>query len=829
MRNGSLLVAGIATAVAIAAAVTAAPRAGDDSARGGILDLSPDIRWETFTMDDGLPSDRAFSVRIDGDSLWAGTTNGLALYREGRWTTWGTKDGLPHPVILALDVCSRSGDLWIGTMGGLARFSGGRFDTYTQLTSGLSNDFVHGVKCDPDEDAIWAATAMGACRLDLRTGDWSIYTHENTPMHEPWTYSLAIGGGSVFVGAWGAGILEMNKENGRWREYRDPDKEFEIDLFPDDGAVSDITSGIDMAEGILWQSSYFGAARYDGRDWRNYFIKDSGLASDFVNFVRAQGRFGWFATDQGLSVTDGDGWVRYRRLDDGTGEAALFAGNRQVGRRVGRTALPHNYILGVDASGDDVWVATERGIGHGVRTGSAPALAAPMPAAAENRDEPAPLQTGPRFRYSNAPEPLLPYANTDPYYQLFTERSMFRGVGREDPEPKPDAVRLGFIGPLTREDVPTLPLAAAGVAVDPWKAATGRRMMRSARLAIEQANAAGGYKGIPYTLVPRTDLVLWGQSSNELVGFSLDDEVWGIVTGVDSNHNHVMSRATLKIELPIVSAGSSDPTLVEHAIPWLVRCVNDDRQNGFLLLNEILNVRGLTRPALLRLNDRDGRTGVDEFVQGARRLGHPVIIELRFNNGDTDFGTQLAKIVETRADALVLWGNPVETGLAVRQARALGIDLPIFGFDRMTQREFLENAGEAAEGVVVSASMNPDSRDEAWVRFRTSYKERWGEEPDPFAAHAYDGMNLLIKAIREAGLNRARIRDAMYRIDTYHGVTGDIIFDTNMTDIGPPWLATVEGGRFVYTPAPAWPSAESAAHAPGRADATRLPKEGHLP
>jgi len=159
----------------------------------------------------------------------------------------------------------------------------------------------------------------------------------------------------------------------------------------------------------------------------------------------------------------------------------------------------------------------------------------------------------------------------------------------------------------------------------------------------------------------------------------------------------------------------------------------------------------------------------------------------------------------------------------------MGIDLPIFGFDRMTQQEFLNRAGEAAEGVVVSASMNPDSRDPSWVRFRDSYRKRWGEEPGSFAAHAYDGMNLLIDAIREAGLNRARIRDAMYRLDRYHGVTGEIVFDTNMTDIGPPWLATVRGGRFVYEPAPAWPSTEGALPHGGTARAGVREREGHLP
>ncbi len=773
-----------------------------------VLDLAPYARWETFTRRDGLPSDRVFAVRIDGERVWAGTTEGLALYEKGRWRAYGTADGLPHRVVLALDVSPRTGDLWIGTMGGLARLSGGRIDAFTQTGSGLSNDFVNGVRCDPDEDSVWAATAMGASRLDLRTGEWTIFTHENAPMHEPWTYSVAMAPGTVYIGAWGTGILEFTKATGRWREYRDPDGQMEVDLLPDDGPVHDVTAGVDFAGGFLWQATYFGLARYDGREWRSYFAQDSGLASDFINFVRARGRHAWLATDRGLSLTDGEGWVTYRRLEDGRGEILFFRGGRRIARRLSPTAPAHNYVLGVDASGDEVWVATEKGVSRGVRSG--PAWSTPLarteqagpPAAAMSRNG-----TGAegRFHYASVPDALLPYRGHVPYRDFFVERPQFRGAGREEPAPEGlQEVRLGFIGPLAGGDLPSPPSGPRpAVRYDP-KAVFGRWMLRGATLAIEEANTAGGYRGVPFRLVPRTDLVLWGQSSNELVRFALEDRVWAVLSSIDSNHNHVLSRATLKLEVPIVSAGSTDPTLVEHAIPWLVRSIHDDRQNAFALLNEIFVMRGLRRAALLRVNDRDGRVGVMEFVEGARRLGHPIVIEQRFNNGDTDFRPLLERIRETSPDALVLWGNPREAGLAVRQAREMGMRADIFGFDRLGQASFLEAAGEAAEGVVIAASLNPDSEEAAWLRFKKSYRERWGEDPETFAAHAYDGMALLIEGVRKGGLNRARIRDALFDLRTHRGATGTMVFDTNMSDVGTVWLGTVKGGRFHYRAAPKW-------------------------
>ena len=158
--------------------------------------------WESFTTRDGLPDDHVFCIRRDGDRIWAGTASGLGLFEGGRWRKFGVAEGLPHRVVLSLDVNPGTGDLWIGTMAGLARLSAGRFDVFNQLNSGLPNDVVNGVRYNPEEDALWAATAMGAGRLDLRTGAWSIYTQENTPMHEPWPYSVAAGEGHVYVGAW---------------------------------------------------------------------------------------------------------------------------------------------------------------------------------------------------------------------------------------------------------------------------------------------------------------------------------------------------------------------------------------------------------------------------------------------------------------------------------------------------------------------------------------------------------------------------------------------------------------------------------------------------
>lgn len=320
--------------------------------------------WKNYTMKDGLPSDKIYSVRVDGDRVWAGTSNGLALLEDGEWTIFGVEDGLAHPGVLSIDVSELTGDVWLGTLGGMNRYSGGKFETFTQFNSGLANDVVYSVICD--EKDVWCATGGGAGHYDTYEEKWAIYTERNAPMHEPWTYNVCAGDNKIFIAAWGGGVIEYQKETGNFRDYVDPDGEMEIDLFPDDGLVHDITTAVSHANGILWVSSYFGMSRYDGLNWKGYFDHDSGLASNFINFLKANGDVVFVCSDNGLSSFNGQEWVTYKRSENGSGQRILFKDGKSV-IKTDNTGISHNFIIGVDFQGDDLWVATSHGLSHGKR------------------------------------------------------------------------------------------------------------------------------------------------------------------------------------------------------------------------------------------------------------------------------------------------------------------------------------------------------------------------------------------------------------------------------------------------------------------------------
>jgi branched-chain amino acid transport system substrate-binding protein len=182
-----------------------------------------------------------------------------------------------------------------------------------------------------------------------------------------------------------------------------------------------------------------------------------------------------------------------------------------------------------------------------------------------------------------------------------------------------------------------------------------------------------------------------------------------------------------------------------------------------------------------------------------------MIIEERFNDGETDYKTQLERIMVTNPDAILVWGNAKESGLILKQMRAIGLKQPVYFSDRVVNPEFLTIAGPLAEGIVTTCQYNPTSDNPKLKAFQANYLKRFGQEPDVFAAHSYDGMNIIIEAIRKAGLNRVLIRDLLTDRKTfqnYDGVTGKIMLDESWNNIRDIFIAEVHNDKFVFSPAP---------------------------
>jgi len=122
----------------------------------------------------------------------------------------------------------------------------------------------------------------------------------------------------------------------------------------------------------------------------------------------------------------------------------------------------------------------------------------------------------------------------------------------------------------------------------------------------------------------------------------------------------------------------------------------------------------------------------------------------------------------------------------------------VFGAYRTLGPTLLTEAGPAAEGFEAVFPYDPTRNDPKWIDFNKRFEDRFHEKPEQFASLAYDAMNALLDSICKAGLNRARIHDALASIEHYDGVTGPMIFDPNQKNVAPMYLGTVHNGAITY-------------------------------
>jgi ABC-type branched-subunit amino acid transport system substrate-binding protein len=278
--------------------------------------------------------------------------------------------------------------------------------------------------------------------------------------------------------------------------------------------------------------------------------------------------------------------------------------------------------------------------------------------------------------------------------------------------------------------------------------------------------------------------------------------VWAVIGTVDGANSHIAIRVALRTDLPIMNVADLDPTLMETRIPWVFRVVPDDRQMAYTIAYYVYKQLGLQKVAILRANNRYGRFGVTQFRKSSIRLGKPAPIEvnyeLNYDKVNLDFLDQMERLQKAQPDAIILWADPQPAGLLVKKLREVGMNIPVVACERIINPTFLEAAGKAAEGVIATSPFNPDADNPRFVAFKKRYQEKYGDPPNVYAAHSYDGTQMVIEAIRRTGLNRYRIRDVLSEMRHWDGVTGEIIMDDVYTNRRPVCVATVKGGKFVY-------------------------------
>lgn len=214
--------------------------------------------------------------------------------------------------------------------------------------------------------------------------------------------------------------------------------------------------------------------------------------------------------------------------------------------------------------------------------------------------------------------------------------------------------------------------------------------------------------------------------------------------------------------------------------PYSFRTCFIDPFQGTVMASFASNELKVKRAAIYIDNTSDYAKGLAQFFkENFVKNGGQVVIEEAYLQKDTDFKSTLTKIKAAKPDFIYIPGYYQEVGLIVKQAREMGITVPMAGGDGWDSAKLPEIAGKAAlENTFFSSLYSPDDTSDLNKDFVAEYKKAYNTNPDVFAALAYDSTLLVAKAIEDAGsADPAKIAEAMAKIKGFKGVSGEVTFN----------------------------------------------------
>lgn len=341
-----------------------------------------------------------------------------------------------------------------------------------------------------------------------------------------------------------------------------------------------------------------------------------------------------------------------------------------------------------------------------------------------------------------------------------------------------DTIKIGFNAPLTG-----------------FAAADGKSSSEGAKLAVKQINEAGGVLGKQLELIIYDDQANPAQSipiANKLIG--KDKVVLGI-SGSYSGPTRSAAGVFQEAGIPYISA---------YAIhPDITRAGNMVYRTGLLgtvqgragakLVGEIM---GKKKVVIITLQNDFGKSLAEGFKEFAPKYGIVVIAEYEYSMKDRQFGSIVAKVKADQPDAIYASGYYFTCGPLVNQLRAAGVDTPVIGQEGYDGQKFIEIAGTAAEGVLITTTLDRDSKEKETVDFIKAFEEQAGYPADMVAASAHTAVKVAAAAMEKAGsTDPEKIRQAIAET-SLKASTGLIKFNKLGEVMKPVQVQIVKGGRW---------------------------------
>jgi len=344
---------------------------------------------------------------------------------------------------------------------------------------------------------------------------------------------------------------------------------------------------------------------------------------------------------------------------------------------------------------------------------------------------------------------------------------------------EPELIKIGIITPLTG-----------------GSAKYGEDIKRGYDLAVEEINEKGGISGRKIRLIYEDSEGKPEKAVTAAQKLIQRDKVIAILGDLWSSPTLAVAPIAEKNRVVLLSPGASSPKLT-NAGDYIFRNEISEAYGAKESAGLYFNA-GFRKIAIIYINNDYGIAVRDITQQVYKELGGEIVNAEAFEQDAKDFRTQLLKIKRTNPDAILI-ASYKESILILRQMREMGMGIQVLGSPLFEDPEIIEKAGDIAEGAIYSyyGTFDPKSQDARILAFIKKFKEKYGVEPEYYAPIGYDAVKIIALAIEKRGFQPEQIKNSLYQIKNFPGLSGTTSFDKNGDVTKPIILKTIKNGQFV--------------------------------
>ncbi len=318
-------------------------------------------------------------------------------------------------------------------------------------------------------------------------------------------------------------------------------------------------------------------------------------------------------------------------------------------------------------------------------------------------------------------------------------------------------------------------------------------------LATKELNAAGGLLGKQVEIIKYDNQGKEEEAATATNRLITQHHVVALLGEVASKRSMAMAPVAQSNKVPMISPSSTNPEVTMKG-DYIFRVCFIDPFQGAVMARFAFNDLKAKNVAILRDVGQDYSVGLaNAFVKTFKELGGNIVVDQSYTDKDVDFKAQLTSIRGAKPDAIFVPGYYTQAGLIARQAKELGLKVPLMGGDGWDSPKLFEIGGKALEGSYISNHYSPDNSSEIVQSFIKKFKDAYGVIPDGLAAQGYDAALVLFDSIKRANSTESKaLRDAIAATKDFQGVTGKITLDENRNASKAAVVLKVDGGAFKF-------------------------------